>query len=173
MSVSTRQKDEQALCQQCGICCDGTLFNGVQLKAGDSPAALRELGLSVRKNTAGWKLRQPCHALEGCRCLVYKDRPSHCREFRCLLLDEMKAGTVSPPQALRVIRRARRWADTAKSLLNDLGEDDTKAPLKLRAQRVMNRFERRRNTDQERRAVGELTQVIHQLHFLLSTRFYH
>lgn len=173
MSASTRQRVEQTLCQQCGICCDGTLFNGVQLKSGDSPAALRALGLSVLKTGTHWKLRQPCRALEGCRCLVYQDRPSHCREFRCLLLDEMKDGTLSADQASRVIRRARKWAKTAKDLLRDLGEDDVKAPVKLRAQRVMKRFESHPASDQERRAVGDLTQVLHQLHYLLSTRFYH
>lgn len=163
---------EQTLCQSCGICCDGALFSGVQLQPGDSAPALRELGLSVQKRGKGWRLLQPCAALHGCHCRVYAERPAHCRQFRCQLLDQVRDGEVGLDPALRVVRRARRLADQVLKLLEGLGETDTRAPLKLRAKRVLAALEHPSTSREDLIRLGELTQQLHQLYLLLSTRFY-
>ncbi len=163
---------EQTLCQRCGICCDGALFSGVQLQPGDSAPALRELGLSVRKQGKGWRLLQPCAALDGCHCRVYAERPTHCRQFRCRLLDQLRDGEVALEPALRVVRRARRLANQVQALLESLGETDARAPLKLRAKRILAALEHPSTSREDLVRLGELTQQLHQLHLLLSTRFY-
>ncbi len=163
---------EQTLCQSCGICCDGALFSGVQLQPGDSAPALRELGVSVQKRGKSWRLLQPCAALNGCHCRIYAERPTRCRQFRCRLLDQLRDGEVDLDPALRVVRRARRLADQVLKRLESLGETDTRAPLKLRAKRVLAALEHPSTSREDLIRLGKLTQQLHQLYLLLSTRFY-
>ncbi|HAM71285.1 MAG TPA: hypothetical protein DCM86_06545, partial [Verrucomicrobiales bacterium] len=85
------------LCQVCAICCDGTLFHAVELQPGDSPDRLRALGLPLRRRPSGRGTRfaQPCAALDGCLCTLYKDRPAYCRRFDCALLASVRGGRLS------------------------------------------------------------------------------
>ena len=75
------------LCLACGLCCDGTLFDNVQLGPRDDAKHLRALGLPVavtRGRAAVTFFRQPCAALCADRtCRVYADRPGQCRAFEC------------------------------------------------------------------------------------------
>ena len=56
----------EQLCLACGLCCDGTLFDNVQLGPRDDAPALKALGLPVevtRGRTPVTLFRQPCAAL--------------------------------------------------------------------------------------------------------------
>ena len=48
-------------------------------------------------------LAQPCGALKGATCTVYKDRPSRCREFICLLYSAVAEKEVDLYDALEVV----------------------------------------------------------------------
>lgn len=82
--------DADALCTQCGICCDGTLYGSVRI-AEPEVARLQRVGLTVVQNGEA-SMRQPCSALHDCLCSVYADRPSTCADYGCALRKSVSAG---------------------------------------------------------------------------------
>ena len=86
-----------ALCTQCGLCCDGPLFADAELASGDETSGLEILGLDVEDadDEDHGVLLQPCAALKGKRCSIYAHRPSCCRAFECGLLQQVKRGVIS------------------------------------------------------------------------------
>ena len=172
------------LCTRCGLCCNGVLFRDVELQPGDDPAQLRQLGLkpAVLKRTGrdgqpveAIKFKQPCPALAGnCRCHIYADRPSHCRQFECALLQSAQAGEVTLAQALGVIRQARLRVERVRELLSELGGAAEELPLARRFRRIKKRFESgamEAGSGLERR-FGDLTLAMHDLNVLLSGKFF-
>ena len=98
----TAMPPEAALCRQCALCCDGTLFDRVPLRAGEPlPELLRGAVLRAA-------LTQRCPALDGTgACRVYATRPLVCRGFSCLLLTALRDGEVGLDEALAVVAAAR------------------------------------------------------------------
>lgn len=108
MESQPQGKEGTALCQACGLCCDGTLFRIVPVTEAEA-AALSSLGLGCQTAQDGRPgLRQPCAALCERGCAVYAQRPSPCRAFRCHQLIALEEGEVSLPGALEVIAEAKR-----------------------------------------------------------------
>ena len=95
----------EALCQACGLCCDGSLFKRVPLGLSE---VVPESKLRVVTNGFGARhVPQRCAALEGTRCQVYSERPLACRRYECLLFGALREGEVSLPEALEVVTRAQ------------------------------------------------------------------
>lgn len=95
----------EALCQSCGLCCDGSLFSRVPLGVDEQ---VPEVKLAVVTNERGGRhVPQRCAALEGTVCQVYAQRPLACRRYECLLYGALRGGEVSLPEALDVVRRAK------------------------------------------------------------------
>ena len=174
--MATRRKDPDAqeLCAACGFCCNGVIFANVKLQPGDNAARLLKLGLPLKRAAAGAAMRfsQPCAAHAGCRCNVYRDRPAYCRQFDCLLLESVKAGSVDSHSALRVIRQAQRQVAEVRKLLVELGETQDQKPLRARFRQVCRRLEGSPCGTEEARVFGRLTLAIHNLNLLLGERFY-
>ena len=84
-----------SLCLDCGLCCDGTLFHAVPI----TPEEAERLAGRVRLTSDQKEMLQSCRALEGCRCTVYEDRPSTCRQYRCLVLTSFQSGKIDEAQA--------------------------------------------------------------------------
>jgi uncharacterized protein len=166
--------DANSLCLECGLCCNGVIFADVQLRPSDSAARLRALGLAfVKKSKAGIeKFKQPCAAFGGCKCHIYSERPTYCREFECLLLKSVKTGEVKINEARRVIRSALRQAETVKSLLRQLGDTEETLALNKRFHRIQRRMERGPYDQDAAHIFGELTLAVHKLNMLLSEKFY-
>ncbi|MDB4944205.1 MAG: hypothetical protein JWP97_3739 [Labilithrix sp.] len=98
-----------AICQSCGLCCDGSLFGRVQLAAAEIEPARRH-GLLVLPS--GSSFEQPCSALGPARaCACYDERPARCRQFVCRTLDRMTRGELSRADAEVRIARARSLLD--------------------------------------------------------------
>jgi hypothetical protein len=99
-----------ALCQACGLCCDGSLFGRVDLEPGEVD---RARALRLRVIESGKSFEQPCSALargtrEGQRtCGIYEDRPASCRRFECRLHEKLRREGGSLEEPLAVVRRAR------------------------------------------------------------------
>ena len=105
MTYSPASMSLEALCQSCGLCCDGSLFNRVPLAVGEQ---VPEAKLGVVTNERGARhVPQRCRALEGTCCQVYAARPLACRRYECLLLGALREGEVSLPEALVVVKRAQ------------------------------------------------------------------
>jgi Fe-S-cluster containining protein len=101
-----------ALCQACGMCCDGSLFGRARLDADEVPLAKKN---RLRIVANGASFEQPCSALARGSCTIYEERPRACRGFVCRLRERFvrEGGDVAP-----YVERVRR----ARELLTYLGE---------------------------------------------------
>jgi uncharacterized protein len=166
--------DSNSLCLECGLCCNGVIFADVQLRAEDDAARLRALGLAlVQRSRAGMeKFKQPCTAFAGCKCNIYSERPTYCRQFECLLLKRVKAGEIGPRESRRVIRSALQLVGNVKSLLQKLGDTEESLALSKRVRRMRRKVESGHCDKETARIFGELTLVSHELNILLAQSFY-
>ena len=178
--------ESNQLCLKCGLCCNGVIFADVRLQPGDNAERLRALALrltatrSRKGNSSGrsanaqpvWKLKQPCDALEECRCRIYSNRPDHCRRFECALLKKVHRGERTGAEALRIIRSARRRVAGVKRLLVKSGDQDETVPLKKRFQKLQARLESGTANAEAATHFSELTLAVHDLNLILSREFY-
>lgn len=176
----------QAICLECGLCCNGDLFADVRLRAADSGgrlAQLKRLHFAPDQNPEREvkRLLQPCGFLEGCTCRVYGERPVYCRQFECAVIRQLKAGralwTSAPSQlseaaARRAVLKARRLSAKAKALLERLGNTDLGRPLATRFRQTARRLEGGSATPEQARLFGELTRAMHEFHWFV-TRHIH
>ena len=166
----------EQLCLACGLCCDGTLFDGVQLEPGDDAPRLKSLGLPVafsrgRKPVA--RFPQPCRALCTDRtCRLYADRPHQCRIFECGVFKEMQAGCTDLAAALRQVKKARRLADKVRTLLLQLGDTDEQRALGERFFRMQCRMEEQPADPAALATFADLSLAVHRLKLLAHDKFY-
>lgn len=163
------------------MCCNGVLFADLQLQPGDNLVGLRALDLRIRLKPARAAaqsrskiphLLQPCAAYCNCCCRIYANRPTHCRDFECLLLKRVKRKRLSQPQALRTIRRTIRLVGHIRKLLNALGDADEHLPLRTRFRRTARRIEGTGGDPAQAAQYGELTLAVHDLNSLIREHFY-
>jgi len=157
------------LCQECGLCCNGAIFGDVKLQPRDDAARLKAIGLCLNGSKT---FRQPCSAFDGCRCLIYSQRPEHCRRFECLLLKELQAGRVEENGALKTIHSAREKLRKVNDLFRALGNEEEHLSIRERYRRVEQALQRRKTSEPQARSFGELTLAVHDLNLILSERFY-
>jgi hypothetical protein len=166
----------EKLCLACGLCCDGTLFDNVQLGAGDDAQKLKALGLPVavtRGRTAITFFRQPCSALCADRtCRVYADRPGQCRAFECGVFKDALAGRIAEAAALRLVNKTRRKADNIRRLLRELGDTDETRSLGDRFRRTQRRMEAGGVDAEVGETFAELGVAVHQFNLLAHDKFY-
>jgi hypothetical protein len=166
----------EQLCLACGLCCDGTLFDGVQLEPGDDAQKLKALGLPVvvyRAKQPITRFAQPCAALCADRtCQLYKNRPRQCRTFECKVFKELRAGETELPAALRLVTKTRRLADKARRLLRKLGDTDEHRSLGERFHRMDDRLRADASDPAALALFADLSLVIHRLKLLAHERFY-
>ena len=164
----------EELCLACGLCCNGAIFADVQLLAGDDAERLTKLGLVVKCSgpNRNPKFVQPCIAHDGCRCRIYNERPSYCRQFDCALLKSFRRGSVGKEAALQVIDTARERVALVKELLRKLGDRDATLSLGARFRRTAKRLERRRPDTANSDLFSQLTLAVHDLNRLVEAEFY-
>jgi uncharacterized protein len=119
-----RVKAVDQLCPKCGLCCNGVLFADVELRAGDDPGRLAELGLTLGMKGSKLAFAQPCACFDGKLCGIYADRPKRCRTFECGLLKRVQAGELAADAALKTITKTKRQAEKVRVLLRQLGQTD-------------------------------------------------
>jgi hypothetical protein len=162
---------EESICLKCGLCCNGVIFADVKLQPGDGAARLRLLGLALSTHRAP-RFKQPCAALDGCRCRIYAERPRHCSGFECLLLQSVTTGRIERAAALRVIGTARDRAEKVRRGLRALGDSDEGVALGARFRRTARRMEKLALDDQNAEAYAQLTLAVHDLNLIVSEAFY-
>ncbi len=119
-----------SLCLDCGLCCNGVLFDQVRLQPGDRVKPLEAMGLKVKKRQY---FPQPCQALCGTRCTIYGNRPVRCREFVCRQFQLVAAGQLAATQARQRIAGAKDLAARVEQHLKGTAGENRRKPL---AQRV-------------------------------------
>lgn len=103
-------RDGSDLCLQCGLCCNGTLFETISILP-DERTPLEVLGTPVDITAIG-SIREmplPCAALVGACCSIYGSRPSTCGRYKCGVLHDYEAGA-DINDCLTVIDRVRFYA---------------------------------------------------------------
>lgn len=167
---------EERLCLSCGLCCDGTLFDNVQLGPTDDPQQLKALGLPVsvsRSQTPITHFRQPCTALCADRtCLVYANRPRQCRTFECGVFRDALAGRIAVDTALRRVKHARKQAGRIRQLLRQLGDADDHRSLGDRVRRMQRRMESGGASSAAAAKFAELGLQVHRFNLLAHAKFY-
>jgi Fe-S-cluster containining protein len=158
-----------ALCVACALCCDGTIFRDVKLRAGDDMSLPARLRLPAGKTS---KLPQPCPALDRCLCRVYGERPAYCRQFECALFKDVLAGLRSVRKAQQLIRAARKQAGEVRRLLRLLGCADETMPLAARFRNLNARVCRAPLSKEAAALFGSLTLAAHDLNVMVSEHFY-
>ena len=151
------------LCPNCGLCCNGVLFADVELRRGDDPGRLAELGLALGMKGSKLAFAQPCSCFDGKLCGIYADRPKRCRTFECGLLKRVQADELDADTALKTIAKTKRQVEKVRGLLRQLGQNDEKlAMTKLYAEAMSAPIDLSdHETDSERR--GELMLAVDEL----------
>lgn len=166
----------EQLCLACGLCCDGTLFDNVQLGPGDDANKVKALGLPVtvtRARTPVSQFRQPCTALCADRtCRIYADRPVQCRTFECGVFKDAQAGRITFAAALRLVKQVRRKADNIRRLLRKLGDTEEHRPLGDRFHRMQLALGSGVDDETTAHTFSELGLAMHQLNLLVCGKFY-
>jgi uncharacterized protein len=161
------------LCLECGLCCNGVIFADVQLRTSEAKGLRSKIaGIKDAGKGGRAKLSQPCAAFDGCRCRIYSERPTYCREFECLLLRNTQAGRIGRGEASRIVRTAKERAEKVRGLLRELGDTDEQTALSLRFQQAAKRFEKTPLADDKAEIYADLTLAVHDLNMLLSEAFY-
>ena len=105
VSDGTAAIDGAELCQQCGLCCDGTLFSNIVLQA-EEREYVESLGLEVFSDDDGktWA-PEPCPAfVDGCCSLYQIGRPKTCMTYECGLLKGYALGQAVLDDCMAVVR---------------------------------------------------------------------
>lgn len=95
----------EGLCLDCGMCCDGTLFECVEVSPSEQ-LTFRSLPLIHVGDEVAVPL--PCPKHQQGRCAVYAERPGRCKKFSCKLYDGVAAGSLSVVSAEQRIAEARQ-----------------------------------------------------------------
>ena len=105
-------ENEQAVCLECGLCCDGTLFGHAELgpeERGNLPDLIEQNAFVIEGKDF---FRLPCHYFKG-KCTIYESpRAVVCRSYRCRLLSDVAGGHVSEEEALKIAGGAREMRDS-------------------------------------------------------------
>lgn len=103
-----------ALCKSCGLCCDGTLFERVELEP-DEPALFAVDALLRQRGTQFLSLPCPEHRA-GC-CSVYERRPVTCAQFTCKLYDSVTGSKTTDVEARERVEHVKALRDLIAQLL--------------------------------------------------------
>jgi hypothetical protein len=125
------------LCPNCGLCCNGVLFDDVELQKGDDLRKLEAAGLEFFPKGRKTAFAQPCACFDGKLCRIYADRPKRCAAFDCRLLQRVQDGELTAAEALKQIRITKRQADKVAGLVRDLGRQDETQSLSKRYRAVL------------------------------------
>lgn len=137
MTTSEIAAAASRLCLDCGMCCNGVLFQIVRLQPGDSVRDLESLGLRLSRKKREPYFRQPCEKLIECTCSIYESRPMRCRLFECQQLHRLENREASEEEIARVIESAKSAVENVKTLLLEAGNESLHLPLSERYDQVM------------------------------------
>jgi len=119
---------EQSLCVQCGLCCDGAIFERARVFPEDDLARLAADGFILLTTAVSSGFALPCHHQQGRICGVYQRwRPQICHTFRCALLRRFEAGELAWAEALARIESTVALVERIQAQLPTQGNSERKS----------------------------------------------
>lgn len=110
------------LCQNCGLCCNGSLHNWTNLQQREI-SSLQALGLDIFELSEGSPaFHQPCSAFDDPVCTIYAQRPHACRAYECKLYQSLQSSTTDLPGAIEHARRARQLIAQLRACMPEADE---------------------------------------------------
>lgn len=155
------------ICRDCGLCCNGVLFQTVRLQPDDSPDRLASLGLKLKRKAGHRCFLQPCPAWrqEGCR--IYEERPARCRDFECRQILKLRAGEAEESEIRKKIETTKQMVASLQQLLLECGSRNQHRPLLKRCQMVLADA----SGEQSSAKLARLKQELNELKEQLDTEF--
>ena len=124
-----------ALCQQCGLCCDGSLFTFLPVEPAEVEAT-RALGVRLEERRDGrTAMLLPCRGLKGTCCGAYAQGTQRCRTYVCELGKALEKKQRSLDAAQAIVAEAKRQLDQLQALLPPAGPGEVRSVLQ-RAQQL-------------------------------------
>lgn len=126
---NVRMIKSQNLCQSCGLCCDGTLFDSVGFGSHDSTIPLEVAGIELHARENEQYFKQPCAAYNKI-CTVYQHRPQICQNYQCKLLRQLQQHEITWEAATTIVTETIRLRDELKNKIQSVMELPHNASLK-------------------------------------------
>lgn len=160
-----------SICVGCGLCCDGSMYRTVEVGGEDPLETLESAGLVLSQSDETTVFRQPCAVFCAGRCSVYPNRPTVCRDYRCLLLRRHEAGEMSRDDALALIERTTALRDRVRPGLVAWVQPDAPQALEGLYRLAIAKFESLPDPAAARREQSELLLDVAALRVLLLREF--
>ncbi len=114
--------EKRNICIECGLCCDGTLFQKAIIQSTDDPAFLKEMAVESFSEGGKRYFRLPCRGQKYKLCALYNDERRYkiCKAFKCRLLRQYAAGEIPYEAAIAVIKEALALGLRVKEFLGRL-----------------------------------------------------
>ena len=114
----TNELPGMILCKSCGLCCSGHLFAWVKLRSPEL-VPLESLGVHVLREPRQRGFSQPCPLWNG-ECTIYASPhyPRACKTYKCKLLKQVLDESVTLPEALTVVQKAKEMTQEVELLLS-------------------------------------------------------
>ena len=158
------------LCQSCGFCCNGVLFETVGLREDDPLKVMSSAGMTLKRKNGRLCAMQPCAAWREGGCGIYSERPARCREFECQQIVKLKAGVIAEADVERRIQEGKNLVVAIRQLLLQAGSRNERRPLLKRCEMVLSApadLDDARDSDRRR----ALREEVRRLEELLETHF--
>lgn len=129
MSASQKApEEEQAVCVNCGMCCDGTLFLHAHLNPGERGHLPEKIEEKSYTEEGKDYFRLPCLYFSE-KCTIYdRKRADICSSFRCQLLKDMAGEKITLHDALRVVSETMVMREGVRDEYTRLSGEDS-APV--------------------------------------------
>ncbi|MGB8644744.1 MAG: hypothetical protein WCF84_05875 [Anaerolineae bacterium] len=114
--------DSSSLCLPCGLCCNGVLFDHVDVMADEIPVATAR-GLCLYEQDKRVSFKLPCACYVDSACSIYGDRPFTCCAFQCALLRQLRNGAMDLQACLTIVHRAR---ELIRTIQEETGASDSR-----------------------------------------------
>ena len=125
-------KKEQHLCTNCGLCCDGTLYDYAPLTQDElqsDKCTKHKISTVSYNNQASIKLA--CNAFNK-KCTIYENRFDICRSFKCKLLLKHAADKIDFISAEHIIQSIKEEAMLLRQLFNEQTNTNPNESFSLR-----------------------------------------
>lgn len=148
------------ICIQCGLCCNGTLFNWANIEPNEVIDELfpTEIIKIDKREKSVFSL--PCQFLNNCVCTIYTSespkRPLICAKFKCKLLQKYEENQITYSESITLIKKTKELAQKNDDLINvtfpELKELSTSKKIKA----LKNKLEIANNQAEFRKQFGNI-----------------